>query len=81
MNDKNKLSSIKKNMSSAIDLQTKLRKRLEALLKLPENQVCCDCNRRGTIFINNNNNNCIKFILYVKQISYAILFIDVLLML
>lgn len=66
-------------MSSAIDLQTKLRKRLEALLKLPENQVCCDCNRRGAIFI--DNNNCVKFILYVKQISCTILFIDLLLML
>lgn len=29
--------------------QTKLRKRLEALLKLPENQVCADCNKRGEL--------------------------------
>lgn len=28
-------------------LQAKLRKRLEALLKLPDNQACCDCRRRG----------------------------------
>ena len=27
--------------------QAKLRKRLEALLKLPENQACCDCGKRG----------------------------------
>ncbi len=27
--------------------QAKLKKRLEALLKLPENQVCCDCGKRG----------------------------------
>jgi len=29
------------------DEQTKLRKRLEALLKLPENQICSDCKKRG----------------------------------
>jgi hypothetical protein len=28
-------------------LQVKLRKRLEVLLKLPENAACCDCRRRG----------------------------------
>ena len=27
--------------------QAKLKKRLEALLKLPENQLCVDCSRRG----------------------------------
>ena len=27
--------------------QTKLRKRLEALLKLPENQYCVDCKKKG----------------------------------
>jgi hypothetical protein len=27
--------------------QTKLRKRLEALLKKPENQACADCGKRG----------------------------------
>jgi len=27
--------------------QVKFRKRLEALLKLPENQVCADCGKRG----------------------------------
>ena len=27
--------------------QTKLRKRLEALLKLPGNQICADCKKRG----------------------------------
>ena len=32
-------------------LQNKLKKRLEALLKLPDNQVCCDCKRRGGIFL------------------------------
>ena len=34
--------------SAAAD-QTKLRKRLETLLKLPENQFCCDCGKRGTL--------------------------------
>ena len=29
------------------ELQKQLRKRLENLLKLPENQICCDCNKRG----------------------------------
>jgi len=33
-------------MAAAAD-QTKLKKRLEALLKLPENSVCADCNKRG----------------------------------
>jgi hypothetical protein len=33
-------------MSSTAD-QTKLRKRLEALLKKPENQACADCSKRG----------------------------------
>lgn len=33
-------------MSSAAD-QAKLKKRLEALLKIPENQVCADCRKRG----------------------------------
>lgn len=28
--------------------QAKLRKRLEALLKRPENQKCADCSRRGS---------------------------------
>ena len=32
---------------SADQLQNKLRKRLEALLKLPDNLVCADCKRRG----------------------------------
>eukprot|EP01035_Chromulina_nebulosa_P033064 gene33064-44247_t len=27
--------------------QTKLKKRIDALLKLPENQVCADCRKRG----------------------------------
>ena len=27
--------------------QTKLRKRLEALLKLPDNQFCVDCKKKG----------------------------------
>jgi hypothetical protein len=30
--------------------QLKLRKRLEAMLKLPDNQMCCDCKKRGKIF-------------------------------
>lgn len=34
-------------MSAAAAEQAKLRKRLEALLKLPENQMCCDCGKRG----------------------------------
>ena len=29
--------------------QTKLRKRLEALLKLPENQFCVDCKKKGAV--------------------------------
>ena len=29
------------------DEQTKLKKRLEAVLKLADNQVCADCRRRG----------------------------------
>lgn len=29
--------------------QNKLKKRLEALLKLPENQVCADCRKRGIL--------------------------------
>jgi len=33
-------------MAAAAD-QTKLRKRLEVLLKQPDNQVCSDCNKRG----------------------------------
>ena len=37
--------------------QTKLRKRLEALLKKPENQVCCDCNRRGARWASANLGN------------------------
>jgi hypothetical protein len=36
-------------MSAAAEEQKKLRKRLEALLKLPENQMCCDCGKRGNI--------------------------------
>lgn len=34
-------------MAAAQD-QTKLRKRLEALLKLPDNQTCADCRKRGS---------------------------------
>jgi stromal membrane-associated protein len=37
--------------------QAKLRKRLEALLKKPENQVCCDCNRRGARWASANLGN------------------------
>ena len=37
--------------------QIKLRKRLEALLKKPENQVCCDCNRRGARWASANLGN------------------------
>lgn len=33
--------------SSTMADQNKLKKRLEALLKIPENQVCADCNKRG----------------------------------
>ena len=33
-------------MSNPAD-QAKLKKRLEALLKLPENQICADCKKRG----------------------------------
>lgn len=29
--------------------QNKLKKRLDALLKLPENQICADCRKRGNI--------------------------------
>ena len=35
-------------MSAAND-ETKLRKRLEVLLKLPENQICADCRKRGNV--------------------------------
>lgn len=30
--------------------QTKLRKRLDALLKQPDNQICADCRKRGIIY-------------------------------
>ena len=36
--------------------QTKLKKRIDALLKLPDNQVCADCRKRGcdkTFFLKN----------------------------
>jgi hypothetical protein len=29
--------------------QAKLKKRLEAMLKLPDNQFCADCRKRGSI--------------------------------
>ena len=31
--------------------QTKLKKRIDALLKLPDNQVCADCRKRGSVII------------------------------
>jgi hypothetical protein len=34
-------------MTTAVADQAKLKKRLEALLKLPENQICADCKKRG----------------------------------
>ena len=45
--------------SSSEDMadQAKLRKRLEALLKKPENQVCCDCGRRGARWASANLGN------------------------
>lgn len=42
--------------SAAAD-QTKLRKRLETLLKLPENQFCCDCGKRGPRWASANLGN------------------------
>ena len=34
-------------MSAAPADQAKLKKRLEAILKLPDNQICADCKKRG----------------------------------
>ena len=36
--------------------QTKLRKRLEALLKRPDNQKCADCGRRGNLLCTSRGN-------------------------
>ena len=44
--------------------QAKLKKRLEALLKLPENQTCVDCRKRGlknSIFIKIYSVVCVVF--------------------
>ncbi len=39
--------------------QVKLRKRLEVLLKQPDNQVCSDCNKRGNFAALESNTECI----------------------
>lgn len=53
--------------------QVKLRKRLEALLKLPENQICCDCKKRGEYL---TSHDCEKLQVYISTLiaSYVNLF-------
>jgi hypothetical protein len=41
---------VKARMTAQVE-QQKLKKRLEALLKLPENQICADCKKRGMLHI------------------------------
>ena len=39
------------------DDQVRLRKRLEAMLKTPSNQLCCDCGKRGPRWASANLGN------------------------
>jgi hypothetical protein len=38
-------------MSAVAKEEEAFRKRIEALLRLPENEKCCDCRKRGTIMM------------------------------
>ena len=57
-------------------LQAKLKKRLEAILKIPENQVCSDCRRRGIfelhiqiVVVMSSWTNSLIFSLYIARTS------------